>query len=356
MAGLEQRELAPAAAALARADVIASDPPLRFVHPLVRNAVYELVPAHERAQAHASAAALLASAGAPDHQIAAQLLYAPAGSVDDAASMLAKAGRGAATEGAPESAARYFRRALDEELEANERGDLLLELAAVEANLGDASVIAHLREAEQTLTDPHRQVEASLALGHELYWAGDEEEGVDVLERALAAHADVDVELRHRLQAELVVNATRLPSQYERARELLAGIEVLVDQGPGARVLLSAQAYHEAAAGGDADRAAATALAALTAMSDEERARNYTAGSYALLRTDRLDEGVRLLDATIADVRRRGALFYFSSLSMTRAIFHYARGVLIEAEADARGSAVARARELVEERAALSDT
>src|SRR6185437_13836074 len=100
-----------------------------------------------------------------------------------------------------------------------------------------------------------------------------------------------------RLEAELVVNATRLPSQYERARELLARLDVSVADGPGARVLLSGRAYHEAAAGGDAEEAAETALAALTAMSEEERARNYTAGSYALLRTDRLDAGIQLLDS-----------------------------------------------------------
>jgi DNA-binding CsgD family transcriptional regulator len=102
--------------------------------------------------------------------------------------------------------------------------------------------------------------------------------------------------------------------------------------------LIAGQAYHIAAAGGDAGSAAASALEALTAMSDEERARNYTAGAYALLRTDRIDEGIRLLDATIDDVRRRGALFHFSGLSMTRAIFHYARGALAEAEADGRAA------------------
>jgi DNA-binding CsgD family transcriptional regulator len=171
-----------------------------------------------------------------------------------------------------------------------------------------------------------------------LYWSGEEEEGVEVLERALAEHPDLDVELRHRLEAELIVNATRVPFRYERVRERLARLDLSLDEGPGARVLLSGQAYHEAVGGGDADRAAATALAALTAMPEEERARNYTAGAYALLHTDRLDEGVQLLDATLADVRRRGAVFHFSSLSMTRAIFQYARGALVEAEADGRAA------------------
>jgi ATP/maltotriose-dependent transcriptional regulator MalT len=129
-----------------------------------------------------------------------------------------------------------------------------------------------------------------------------------------------------------------VPSQYVRVRERLARLDVSLDEGPGARVLLAGQAYHEAVGGGDAARAAATALAALAAMSDEERARNYTGGAYALLHTDRLDDGIGLLDATLIDVRRRGAAFHFSGLSMTRAIFQYARGALVEAEADGRAA------------------
>jgi class 3 adenylate cyclase/DNA-binding CsgD family transcriptional regulator len=338
LAGLERRQIAPAAAALARVDLVRPEPPFSFVHPLVRNAVYEGIPLQEREGAHARAAEVLAELGATPEQIAAQVLAAPPESVEDAVPVLRGAARAAAAEGGLESAVRYLQRALDEPLSDEERGELLLELAGVEGKLGAPAVIAHLREALASLRDRERLAEASLALGHELYWSGDEEEGVEVLERALDEYPDLGVELRHRLQAELAVNATRLPSQYGRARELLAGLDVSVDEGPGARVLLTAQAYHEAAAGGDAERAGETALAALTAMSDEERARNYTAGSYALLRTDRLEEGVRLLDATLADVRRRGAVFHFSSLSMTRAIFQYARGSLNDAEADARAA------------------
>jgi DNA-binding CsgD family transcriptional regulator len=199
-------------------------------------------------------------------------------------------------------------------------------------------VIAHLRSALALVREPDRRAEVSLALGHALYWAGEEAEAVDVLERALAEHTKLDVELRRRLEAELVVNATRVASQYARARELLGRLHLSLDEGPGARVLLAGQAYHAAVGGGDAERAAATALAALTAMSDEERARNYTGGAYTLLHADRLDEGIRLLDATLADARRRGDVFHFSSLSITRAVFQDARGALVEAEADGRAA------------------
>ena len=40
LAGLERRQLAPAAATLARVDLLRPQPPFAFVHPLIRNAVF----------------------------------------------------------------------------------------------------------------------------------------------------------------------------------------------------------------------------------------------------------------------------------------------------------------------------
>jgi DNA-binding CsgD family transcriptional regulator/tetratricopeptide (TPR) repeat protein len=339
IAGLDRREVAPAAAALAGVDLLRPEPPFSFVHPLVRNAVYEGIPLPEREAAHAGAAEVLMEFGAAAEQIAAQILLAPPESVEDGVAVLRDAARAASAEGGLESAVSYLQRALDEPLTSDERGELLLELAAYEANTGAPKVIPHLREALASLSNSERQAEAALALGHELYWSGDERQGVDVLERALEERPNLGVELRTRLEAELAVNATRVASQYERARELLAAVDVSLDDGPGARLLLAGRAYHEAASGaGDADSAADAALAALEAMSHEERAQNYTGGVYTLLRTDRFDDGIRVLDATISDARRRGAVFHFSSLSITRAVFHYARGALNDAEADGRAA------------------
>jgi DNA-binding CsgD family transcriptional regulator len=336
VSGLDRGQIASATAALSRVGLLRAEPPLSFVHPLLRNAVYESIPAQEREAGHARAAALLADLGAPMEQVAAQLLLAPPESVARAVELLREAAQRAAAEAGLESAVRYLTRALEEPLEDDERGELLFELAAVEANLAEPGVIEHLREALSLVREPDRRAEVSLALGHALYWAGREGEGVEVLEQALAEDVQLGVELRHRLEAELAVNATRVPLGYVRARELVGRLDVSLDEGPGARVLIAGRAYHDAVGGGDAEQAAATAVAALTAMSDEERARNYTGGAYALLHCDKLDEGVRLIDATLADVRRRGAIFHFSSLSITRAVFQYALGALVEAEADGR--------------------
>jgi DNA-binding CsgD family transcriptional regulator len=336
VAGIDQRAVAPAAAVLTRVDLLQGEPPLRFVHPVVRNAVYQTSPPHERAQDHAQAAGVMASVSSPVEHVAAQLLLAPAGSVDNAAEQLREAARRAAADGAPESAARYLRRALEEPVVHGERAELLLELAATESNVGSPAIVERLQEAVALIEDPERRVLAELELGRALYWAGREEEGVRVLEQAIEERRGTDDDLRRRLEGELIANSTRLPSHYAEARQRLNAVKVAAGDGPGARMLLSLQAYHEGARGGNRELAASLAEQALDAMSDEERAWNYTGGSYALLFADQLDEGVRLLDGTIADVRRNGAVFNFSSLSMLRASFHYARGALAEAEADAR--------------------
>ena len=258
VAGLDRWQIASAAAALARVDLLRSEPPFSFVHPLVRNAVYESIPVQEREAEHARASELLADLGAPMEQVAAQLLLAPPESVPRAVELLRDAAERAAGEAGLESAVRYLSRALEEPLWDDARGELLLELAAVEANLAEPGVIEHLRDALSLVRESDRRAEVSLALGHALYWAGKEGEGVDVLERALAEDEELDGELRHRLEAELAVNATRVPSLYVRARELVGQEDISLDEGPGARVLIAGRAYHEAVGGGDADQAAAT--------------------------------------------------------------------------------------------------
>src|SRR5207248_586186 len=58
LAGLDEDRAARGLAALARAEVLQPDPPLRFVHPLVRAAVYRDVPPGERELQHERAAVL----------------------------------------------------------------------------------------------------------------------------------------------------------------------------------------------------------------------------------------------------------------------------------------------------------
>ena len=64
LTGLDEAGVARAAGELARADILRPDPPLGFVHPLVRDAVYLDIPAGERELQHGRAAEALARANA----------------------------------------------------------------------------------------------------------------------------------------------------------------------------------------------------------------------------------------------------------------------------------------------------
>ena len=78
LADLDLKAASRAAGALARADVLRPQPPLGFVHPIIRATVYEELTPLERDIGHARAAGLLGDAGAEPERIAAHLLRTPA--------------------------------------------------------------------------------------------------------------------------------------------------------------------------------------------------------------------------------------------------------------------------------------
>src|SRR6185312_14446866 len=77
LTGLDEARVAEATGALARAEILRPDPPLGFVHPLVRDAVYHELPPGERELQHARAAEALREARADREEIASQLLLTP---------------------------------------------------------------------------------------------------------------------------------------------------------------------------------------------------------------------------------------------------------------------------------------
>ncbi len=336
LSGVERRATAPAAAALSRVDLLRQDPPLRFIHPVVRNAVYESIPAHEREQEHARGADVLATAGAPPAQVAAQLLFAPPESVEEAVTVLREAARRSATEGGLESAATYLQRALEEPLDDEERGELLVELAAAEFALGKPIVVERLREAVSILRDPSRRGIASLELARaQFFWSSDQRDALNTLEIALAAPG-LDEDLRAHLEAELIANAIRIPASHSDARRRLETIDVDAADGPGARLILGLQAFHESTLGMNLERCVERAEQALSELLTEERSWSYWSAVYALMFADRFTEALRPVDSVIADASKRGAAFNFSGALMMRAMLEIGSGSLVEAESDAR--------------------
>jgi predicted ATPase len=130
LAGVDEAHVAGATRDLAQAEILRPEPPLAFVHPLVRDAVYHDLSAGERELQHARAAALLRDGGAPIEQVAAQVLHTSSRGERWTAELLWAAGRAAMQAGAADSAVAYLRRALDDLPADADRGPLLFELGA----------------------------------------------------------------------------------------------------------------------------------------------------------------------------------------------------------------------------------
>jgi signal transduction protein with GAF and PtsI domain len=74
--------------------------------------------------------------------------------------------------GAADSAVAYLRRALAEPPSAEDRVDVLMELAAAEALVDGPASVAHLEEAHALADAPEQRVHIAAALGSSLYPPG----------------------------------------------------------------------------------------------------------------------------------------------------------------------------------------
>jgi DNA-binding CsgD family transcriptional regulator len=340
LADVDSRALSAAAAALARLDLIHRDEPLRFVHPVVRNAVYESIPGGERAEAHVLAAALLTSARAAPAAIAAQLLQAPPGAVDRAAATLEEAARIAAAEGSPESTAVYLRRALEESLPDSERADVLLDLARAELRLGAPTAVKRVSDALAFVDDPQRRSSVQLQLArYQLGW-NKEEDATQTLEQALAEREVADDDQSRHLEAELLSAALHNPDLQVAVRARLDSLGPDLPVGRGARLLLGVRAYHDATRGTNRERALADAERVLPDLSQHSEEVDWSLAYgrvlHVLLLGDDFAAAAPIMNELVVDARRRGGALAFSSASLWRAALGHASGVLIEAEADAR--------------------
>jgi DNA-binding CsgD family transcriptional regulator len=149
-------ELDPAVAAatareLVRIDILASDEPAAFAHPVIRHAVYSELSSARRASLHAAAAETLE--GTDLDAVAAQLTALPAAGSANVAERLREAGLSALARGATEVAVRRLQRALDERAATPPRPLLLFDLGRAEAAGRDPGCVGHLQEAFATGDD-----------------------------------------------------------------------------------------------------------------------------------------------------------------------------------------------------------
>ncbi|MBC3192830.1 AAA family ATPase [Pseudonocardia sp. C8] len=338
LAGVGEERRGPAVDALVRAEILRAEPLAEFVHPLVRDAVYQDVTPVARAQAHARAARLLAARYAPAEQVAVHLLAVPPRGDGWVVDTALQAARTAARRGAADSAVEHLRRALAEPPPGPLRADVLRELGRAELLISGPDAVAHLRQAYDAVVEPGRRAEVAQLLGRGLLFTGDPAAAAELARRA----------------------ADRLPPDDDDGRAALLALELMavffgggnpaglarlapyrtrpVGDGPGARMLAAVVGQEWAYAGGPGDRCAELSLRALAGG-------RLLAADFALLGMTALvtlvladsDAAPDAMDAALGEAHRRGSLLDKAAVSLWRGFGLLRGGDLTEAERSVRG-------------------
>ncbi len=342
LAGIDDDEVRPAAQLLVEADVLAAEEQLRFVHPIVRAAIYDGMPAPERPRAHARAAVLLQARGASDEAIAVQLrLAAPTGQ-PWASAVLRAAAQRAQSLGAPAVAAGHLRAALAEVGVGPDRIVVLLELAQAQWDAGDMDAVDHLVEAAGLAQSPAQRAQIAVERARMLRFLGRGLEALEVVEAAEAELGARDPELSERLELERLGAATMSTSVLRQLTPLSARLPA--PDGPPendyARFRLGLLALDQAQCGTSAERVVDLAHRAIGARPSslpptQLSSQAIAMAAIALSLADRYEEAVALTDGLVELTERLGVIAAAASLIAQRAQIHHRRGALRDAEADA---------------------
>lgn len=229
LAGVDGEAGAEAAGVLMAEHLVEGERDLRFLHPLVRSAVYQDLASPVRQQWHKRAARLLASEGAPSAEVTVHLLTAAAEGDPWVAGLLRQAAADARNRGAPEVAAQCLERALAEPPSASDRGDVLYELGTSQTFHAPATAVEHLTAALELASAWPRRGEIALALGEALALCGRFADAVRTVQQALAEAGD-DMTVAS-LQAVLLNIARWDLSTRTVTRPLLAELLARADAG-----------------------------------------------------------------------------------------------------------------------------
>ena len=260
---------------------------------------------------HGRAARLLERDGMSLEDQAAHLLAAEPAADAWCVTTLRRAAAAALDVGAPDVAAGYLRRALDEPPPRDERGGLLWRLGLAEASVGSLDATEHLSAALNHASDPIERAHVALDLGRALINAGELERACAVLDRAVGELNGSDRDLALRLEAELLEAAgyglSLRPVFMERLRRLRPA--ELQGATPGERVVLSRVALDMALGSGTA-RETPRPPAGRWQVAGSWPSRGVQGSldaADALLLADQFDEAERIYDEALAHARACGS-------------------------------------------------
>ena len=333
---------------LRRMEVLSSEDPVTFVHPLVRRSVYDALPQQERRRLHARAAELLGERGADAQAVAAHLeVLSPAASPAAARGLVA-AGDAALAAGAPDEALHWLRRALAEEAPEPPRASVLAKLGSAELMASEPASVSHLHEAFELTTEPRARTQVAVELAEAHLLAGDwgpaaqvaraarsalEGSGSELMAELAAIQALIKAytpQLVGELDAERAAFAELTGGDSRSARSLaavLAAVAAHRGEVARSRQLISRALEHDATLSGGSAATAAGAhlLIALTEVED-----------YALTEVEDYERALDISHEMSAVARRRGRLNVVMVALDHRGWVQNRKGDLAAAEADLR--------------------
>jgi DNA-binding CsgD family transcriptional regulator len=339
LAGLDHRLARELADELSSLAVLERGEPLRFVHPIVRTAIYEDISATQRAELHARAARILTGAHADPEQVAAHLMATDPSGDPEVVSELRNAARHALVGGAPDTATMLLQRALDEPPDERDRPSIRFELGNAEHELGRSTARDHLLEAARATDDPLLRARALIKLAVDTQPDPTRQRAqLELYEHAARDVLELDRELALQLHAvrlgALLFNLD-LPARFE---DDAAAYRDLPGETPAECLLLTFAARALLAAGESVEL-----VGSLT-----ERAVAHPAihghGVYfwllnatmCLIEAERYDTAEQVLDRTLRRAEQAGSPRATARTVWLRGLVRHARGDLRGAEVDGR--------------------
>ncbi|OAI40383.1 hypothetical protein AYO39_01380 [Actinobacteria bacterium SCGC AG-212-D09] len=235
---LELPALSSAIEELRAEGLLASDDPVAFLHPVIRDALEIQIPAPLRAQLHRRVAGALHARHAPVEAVAAHLLDATVGSEPWVCQVLVTAAKRATTVGAPDAASAFLSRALAEDAPDRDDAMLLALLGAAERDAGLPHAAEHLQRATE-IADDRLEVllPASAALAELLFYGdGETPRAIGVLDAARSAIPPGET-----AALELVDGARLMLTCFAQAQDYPQGRDVLSAAEPQTRAASTGQ-------------------------------------------------------------------------------------------------------------------
>jgi DNA-binding CsgD family transcriptional regulator len=262
--GLDADEIEAATRTLLRAEILQPGSPLRFVHPLVRDAVYRELTPIEAERRHLRAADVLRTLGRPVEQIAAHALALQPAGRDWVVTVLREAALIAVRRGAADDALAYLRRAVAEPGPDDVRPRLLQELGMSESLANEPlPAVEHLREAYELAPDPADRGEIAGVLSRMLIFTNPPDDAVSLLQKARATLPPELSDLDDALAAVELYAVSFGAEDIDLGRSLAVIEPPPAGAGPGARMLAASAAWDRALTGASAAKCVALARAAL---------------------------------------------------------------------------------------------